>query len=68
MRNIQPWCVSRQLWWGHQIPAWYAPDGTIFCFYESGSATANLTAALKLARFNLEWVTDSRDALGASRK
>ena len=30
MRNIQPWCISRQLWWGHQIPAWYGPDGTIF--------------------------------------
>ena len=27
MRDIQPWCISRQLWWGHQIPAWYAPDG-----------------------------------------
>ncbi len=30
MRNIQPWCVSRQLWWGHQIPAWYGPDGQVF--------------------------------------
>ncbi len=30
MRNIQPWCISRQLWWGHQIPAWYGPDDTIF--------------------------------------
>ena len=30
MRNIQPWCVSRQIWWGHQIPAWFGPDGTIF--------------------------------------
>ncbi|MQX36409.1 valine--tRNA ligase [Roseospira navarrensis] len=30
MRNIQPWCVSRQIWWGHRIPAWYGPDGTIF--------------------------------------
>ncbi len=30
MRNIQPWCISRQLWWGHQIPAWYAEDGTVF--------------------------------------
>jgi valyl-tRNA synthetase len=30
MRNIQPWCVSRQIWWGHQIPAWYGPDGRIF--------------------------------------
>ena len=30
LENIQPWCVSRQLWWGHQIPAWYGPDGSIF--------------------------------------
>jgi valyl-tRNA synthetase len=30
MRNIQPWCISRQIWWGHQIPAWYGPDGTVF--------------------------------------
>jgi valyl-tRNA synthetase len=30
MRNIQPWCISRQLWWGHQIPAWYGPDGHLF--------------------------------------
>ena len=30
MENIEPWCISRQLWWGHQIPAWYGPDGHIF--------------------------------------
>ncbi len=30
LRNIQPWCISRQLWWGHQIPAWYGPDGEVF--------------------------------------
>ena len=30
MDNIQPWCISRQLWWGHQIPAWYGPDGEVF--------------------------------------
>lgn len=30
MGNIQPWCISRQLWWGHQIPAWYGPEGSIF--------------------------------------
>jgi valyl-tRNA synthetase len=30
MNNIEPWCISRQLWWGHQIPAWYGPDGKIF--------------------------------------
>jgi valyl-tRNA synthetase len=30
LRNIEPWCVSRQLWWGHRIPAWYGPDGQVF--------------------------------------
>ncbi|MFM8700412.1 MAG: valine--tRNA ligase [Hyphomicrobiales bacterium] len=30
LENIEPWCVSRQLWWGHQIPAWYGPDGHVF--------------------------------------
>ncbi|WP_440932075.1 valine--tRNA ligase [Candidatus Pelagibacter sp.] len=30
MNNIEPWCISRQLWWGHQIPAWYGPDEKIF--------------------------------------
>ena len=30
MKNIQPWCISRQLWWGHQIPAWFGPDGQVF--------------------------------------
>lgn len=30
LENIQPWCISRQLWWGHQIPAWYGPDGKYF--------------------------------------
>ncbi len=30
MRNIQPWCISRQIWWGHQVPAWFAPDGKYF--------------------------------------
>jgi len=30
LENIEPWCISRQLWWGHQIPAWYGPDGKVF--------------------------------------
>jgi len=30
LRNIQPWCISRQIWWGHQIPVWYGPDGHTF--------------------------------------
>jgi valyl-tRNA synthetase len=37
LENIEPWCVSRQLWWGHRIPAWYGPDGHIFV-EESGAA------------------------------
>ena len=40
MRDIQPWCVSRQLWWGHQIPAWYAPDGEVFVAYDEAEARA----------------------------
>ncbi len=31
MENIEPWCISRQLWWGHQVPVWYGPDDTPFC-------------------------------------
>jgi valyl-tRNA synthetase len=42
MRNIEPWCVSRQLWWGHRIPAWYGPEGSIFV---EESETAALAAA-----------------------
>ena len=31
LRNIRPWCISRQLWWGHQIPVWYDADGKVYC-------------------------------------
>ncbi len=41
MENIQPWCISRQLWWGHQIPAWYGPDGEIFVAENIDDATNN---------------------------
>src|SRR5437016_3513047 len=40
MENIQPWCISRQLWWGHQIPAWYGPDGKVFVELTEGEAKA----------------------------
>ena len=40
MRNIQPWCISRQLWWGHQIPAWYGPDDRVFVAYSEAEAQA----------------------------
>jgi valyl-tRNA synthetase len=44
MENIEPWCISRQLWWGHQIPAWYGPDGQ--CFVEKSEEEA-LDAAIQ---------------------
>src|SRR6201986_2426004 len=41
MENIQPWCISRQLWWGHQIPAWYGPDGKVFVDETEDEAVGN---------------------------
>jgi valyl-tRNA synthetase len=41
MDNIQPWCISRQLWWGHQIPAWYGPDGKVFVAETEDEAVGN---------------------------
>ena len=38
MREIQPWCISRQLWWGHRIPAWYGPDGHVFVAHDEAEA------------------------------
>jgi valyl-tRNA synthetase len=44
MRNIQPWCISRQLWWGHRIPAWYGPDGGVFVAMDEDEAQAEAQA------------------------
>ncbi|MCX7384196.1 MAG: valine--tRNA ligase [Alphaproteobacteria bacterium] len=44
MRDIQPWCISRQLWWGHRIPAWYGPDGHVFVEKTEEEAQAAATA------------------------
>ncbi|HTP92316.1 MAG TPA: valine--tRNA ligase, partial [Xanthobacteraceae bacterium] len=44
MENIQPWCVSRQIWWGHQIPAWYGPDGKVFVAESEDDAVADALA------------------------
>ncbi len=40
LENIQPWCVSRQLWWGHQIPAWYDEDGNVYVADDEAGAQA----------------------------
>ncbi len=59
MRNIQPWCISRQLWWGHRIPAWYGPDGKYFV-----AATAEEAQALAQKHYGDEVVlTRDEDVL-----
>ncbi|WP_267349440.1 valine--tRNA ligase [Sphingomonas sp. GM_Shp_2] len=50
MENIQPWCVSRQLWWGHQIPAWFAEDGRAFVAETEQEAQAQAGAGVVLTR------------------
>ncbi|MFY9458346.1 MAG: valine--tRNA ligase [Aquabacterium commune] len=45
MNNIQDWCISRQLWWGHQIPAWYGSNGDIYVARSEEEARAKATAA-----------------------
>ena len=44
MRNIEPWCISRQLIWGHQIPAWYGPDGKVFVADDEAAAQSEAEA------------------------
>ena len=56
MNNIQPWCISRQLWWGHRIPAWYGPDGEVFVAADAGQARA--AAAAHYGRDDFELVRD----------
>jgi len=50
MRNIQPWCISRQLWWGHQIPAWYDENGTVYVAESEEDARAQAGAEARLTR------------------
>jgi valyl-tRNA synthetase len=45
LNNIQDWCISRQLWWGHQIPAWYGEQGEIFVAHDEAEARAQAAAA-----------------------
>ena len=56
MRNIQPWCISRQLWWGHRIPAWYGPDNNVFVEATEEEARA---AAAKHYGHSVDLIQDS---------
>ncbi len=50
MENIQPWCVSRQLWWGHRIPAWYNEEGDVFVAMTEEDAQAQAGGGVSLTR------------------
>ncbi len=52
MENIQPWCVSRQLWWGHRIPAWYGSDGAIYVAETEAAAQVKAGPDVTLTRDN----------------
>jgi len=56
MRNIEPWCISRQLWWGHQIPAWYDEDGGVYVALSEEEALAE--AKSKLGREDVKLTRD----------
>ena len=55
MNNIEPWCISRQLWWGHQIPAWYGPDKKIFVALNEKEAVLK---AKKFYKKNVKLIRD----------
>jgi valyl-tRNA synthetase len=63
MENIQPWCISRQLWWGHQIPAWYGPDDKVFVAESEDEALAD---ALAFYVTNDVLTKDEADAIAQS--
>ncbi|MFY0679337.1 MAG: valine--tRNA ligase [Thalassovita sp.] len=50
LENIEPWCISRQLWWGHQIPVWFDNDGNQFCAATEAEAQAQAGAGVELTR------------------
>ncbi|MBX7218474.1 MAG: valine--tRNA ligase [Blastocatellia bacterium] len=50
LENIRPWCISRQLWWGHRIPAWFTPDGTCIVAHSEAEAQAEAGAGVQLTQ------------------
>ncbi len=60
MRNIQPWCISRQLWWGHQIPAWYGPE------VKEGQFSVSFGTKVFVAETQEEALLEAREYYGAN--
>ena len=61
MNNIEPWCISRQIWWGHRIPAWYGEDNQIFVAENEKEANLLAQKKYKNKKFNLVQETDVLD-------
>ena len=61
MNNIEPWCISRQIWWGHRIPVWYGQDGKIFAAESEKDAEKLAKAYYKNKNYNLVQETDVLD-------
>jgi len=59
MRNIQDWCISRQLWWGHRIPAWYDPDGNVYIAHDEAEVRKKYDLADSLPLHQDEDVLDT---------
>lgn len=59
MREIQDWCISRQLWWGHRIPAWYGPDGKIYVGHDEADVRAKYSIPAEIALRQDEDVLDT---------
>ncbi len=63
MENIKDWCISRQLWWGHQIPAWYAPDGTFAVAKTPEMALLHINEQIPGTGFSLSDLKQDEDCL-----
>ena len=65
MENVQDWCISRQLWWGHRIPAWYLPDGTVVVAKTREEAFEKLQSSVTIhdSRFTIHDLTQDEDVL-----
>ncbi len=61
MKNIEPWCISRQIWWGHRIPAWYDDENNIFVAEDKKGALTQARKKNKNKKFNLRQETDVLD-------
>lgn len=63
LNRIQPWCISRQIWWGHQIPVWYAPNGKMFCALTEEEAQQQAAAYFGVEKAFLPRLTRDPDVL-----